>query len=170
MTELVTPTLKYKESYLRGLLEFHEERFLLKLKYNKIANDFVDYIKEIEGKSRGLGLPDGYSPQTEYWLVEGNEYLGTIQLRHHLNSQLLKTEGNIGYHIRPSERRKGYGKMILSLILPEAKKIGLNKVLITCDENNTASMKIIETNGGFLENVVENGAGKPRRMRFWIQL
>ena len=73
--------------------------------------------------------------------------------------------------IRPtSERNKGYGKKMLSLALPKAKALGLNRVLITCDETNLGSRKIIEENGGVYEDSVSQGDGLPPKRRYWIDL
>ncbi len=77
--------------------------------------------------------------------------IGTIQLRHSLSGMLRKYGGHIGYGIRPSERRKGYGSEQLVLVLEEAKKLGLDKVMITCDKNNLGSSSVIKNNGGVLE-------------------
>jgi predicted acetyltransferase len=87
-----------------------------------------------------------------------------------LNDFLLKQNGHIGYFIRPSKRKMGYGKKILQLGLLEAKKMGLPKVLITCDEDHFASQKIIEANGAILENIIETENGKPKTRRYWINL
>lgn len=101
--------------------------------------------------------------------MNDDRILGAIHVRHHINHPKLKVVGgHIGYGIRPSERRKGYAKEMLRLALSEARTIGLNKVLLTCDENNIGSYKTIEANGGILESsiVVE---GKNKR-RYWISL
>ena len=59
--------------------------------------------------------------------------------------------GNIGYGIRPTERRKGYNKINLYLGLIEAQKIGLDKVMLDCDVENLGSSKTVEALGGKLE-------------------
>ncbi|HZE87234.1 MAG TPA: hypothetical protein VE090_03425 [Methylomirabilota bacterium] len=61
-----------------------------------------------------------------------------------------------------------YGKEILKLALPQAKRLGITKVLITCDDTNIGSQKVIEANGGILENIVENGVENPRKRRYWL--
>lgn len=96
--------------------------------------------------------------------------MGHANIRHALNDSLRLKNGNIGYHIAPTHRRKGYGTKILALALIEAKKIGLNKVLITCDENNLGSTKIIEKNGGVLANIIEIEGDAFRTKRYWIEL
>jgi len=82
----------------------------------------------------------------------------------------LEVGGHIGYDIRPSKRKQGYGNKILELALPKTKELGIHKALLTCDEPNTGSQKIIERNGGVLENVVDNPETGIRKMRFWITI
>jgi len=96
--------------------------------------------------------------------------IGRVTLRHQLTEWLLKAGGHIGYDIRPSKRRIGYDSQILALVLPKARELGLTRVLVTCDETNIGSMKIIEANGGELEHVLEIAAGQPRVLRCWIDL
>lgn len=93
-----------------------------------------------------------------------------MSIRHHLTEELQIYGGHIGYEISPSMRNKGYGKKILAIGLVEAKKIGLSKVLLTCDVNNVPSKKIIEHNGGKLENIVDVSGVLGKRMRFWIDI
>lgn len=94
--------------------------------------------------------------------------IGSIQLRHSLTPELEKHGGHIGYGIRPSERRKGYGKQQLLLVLDEARNLKLPRVMITCDEDNTASKKTAISCGGILagEHIYE---GKAHQI-YWIDL
>lgn len=94
--------------------------------------------------------------------------IGSIQLRHSLTPELEKHGGHIGYGIRPSERRKGYGKQQLLLALDEAQRLKIPKVMIICDKDNIPSMKTAISCGGVLacENVYE---GKTQQS-YWIDL
>lgn len=98
-----------------------------------------------------------------------NRVVGSIELRHHIECPHLKLwGGHIGYSTRPSERRRGYGKEMLRLNLKKAAELGIDKVLVTCAENNTASEKSIVANGGVYENtVMVEGYGIKR---FWINI
>ena len=80
--------------------------------------------------------------------------------------------GHIGYFIRYSKWNKGYGSKMLSMTLERAKKLGLKKVLITCNDDNFASIKVIEKNGGILENKVTNNINGKELLtrRYWIEL
>ena len=80
-----------------------------------------------------------------------NKIIGTINVRWNLTEEMKQFGGNIGYGIRPTERRKGYNKINLYLGLIEAKKIGLNKVMLDCDAENLGSSKTMEALGGKLE-------------------
>ncbi|MFZ5354856.1 MAG: GNAT family N-acetyltransferase [Bacillota bacterium] len=97
-----------------------------------------------------------------------NKIIGSIQLRHSLTPELEQHGGHIGYGIRPSERKKGYGKQQLSLVLDVARQMGILKVLITCDKENIASAKTAISCGGRLagENIYDN---KPQLI-YWIDL
>ena len=100
---------------------------------------------------------------THWWIVEGDSYLGAVDLRHYLNALLLDVGGHIGYSIRPSFRRRGLATWALGAVLPEARALGLDRVLVTCDDDNVASSCSIERNGGVLEDVRTTSAGIKRR-------
>ena len=105
---------------------------------------------------------------TNWWVVEDDTYLGAIQLRHTLNDFLLEAGGHIGYGIRPSARRRGYAAWALGAVLPEARALRLDRVLLTCDPDNTASARTIERHGGVLEDERDTEVGRKRR--YWITL
>ncbi|MBN2509032.1 MAG: GNAT family N-acetyltransferase [Spirochaetales bacterium] len=93
----------------------------------------------------------GFVPSTLFFLIdEQNKVCGAIHLRHELNERLKQNGGHIGYGIRPSERHKGYGTEMLSLLLEKIWVDGYERVLITCDDDNIASAKTIAKNGGIL--------------------
>lgn len=96
-----------------------------------------------------------------------------MDFRRSLSEFLLNFGGNICYSVRSSERRKGYGKQMLRLLLSKCREIGENKVLVCCDKENVASSKIIIGNGGVLENEVEDTVGLSNSkiiQRYWISL
>ena len=113
--------------------------------------------------------------------IRRNLQIGTVVIRvaarlvvavvgHELNDLLFKIAGHFGYMIRPSKRRQGYGKVILRLGLEQARKMGLKRVLVTCDENNIGSKKVIEYNGGQFENEVCVEGSSIKKLRYWIDL
>lgn len=117
--------------------------------------DFQEFLQKNYNNSQGIDLPEWYVPQTIYRLYIDNKVVGYGKLRHYLTPFLLKVWGHMGYCIRPSERGKKYGNIILEEIIKEAKNKGISKVLLTCNEDNTASRRVIEKNGWILENIEE---------------
>ncbi|MEJ5868011.1 GNAT family N-acetyltransferase [Pseudokineococcus sp. 5B2Z-1] len=103
---------------------------------------------------------------TYRWIVEDDTYLGAIDLRHELNDFLLEAGGHIGYSVRPSARRRGLATWALARTLDRARTMGIDRVLLTCDPDNTASAKTIERNGGQLEDTRDTILGPTRR--YWI--
>ena len=127
---------------------------------------WLEYTHKIEVQDT---CPSHLVPAHTYFLIsENKKIIGAINIRHRLNDYLFKFGGHIGYGIRPSERRKGYASLMLSMALPIAKELGINKVLITCDKNNIGSAKIIINNGGFLENEVKED--EEITQRYWIEV
>jgi predicted acetyltransferase len=136
--------------------------------------DFAGYVRRARTRALGHELPPGWVPCTTFWLVrDGTVVLGSSSLRHELNADLEYEGGHIGYAVRPSERRKGYGTRLLALTLGEARRLGLARVLVTCDRENVASARVIERNGGVLVGSVisryDYRFGKPVS-RYWIDL
>ncbi len=168
--KLVLPSIQYQQSYLQAIEEAKNETGSTIIDKPEENQSFEEFVKNQKEKTQGLHLPEGWVPSTELWLIDNDEFIGWVNIRHSLTEFLLKIGGHIGYWIRPSKRNKGYGKEILKLALPEAKKLGLTKVLVTCDDTNFGSRKIIQTNGGILENIVDNDKGNPKKMRYWIEL
>ena len=167
--KLILPKEKYLNSYKQAFLEYKQQRVDKYAFYN--ANQ-IDVIKLCYNNRKGVGLKDGWVPQTTYWLIDGEEFIGEISIRHYLTDSLLRYGGHIGYGIRYSKWNSGYGTKMLALALKKAKHMGLNKVLITCDEDNIGSAKVIENNGGVLENIIENTieGKKIYTKRYWIEL
>ncbi len=166
--KLVLPTLEFKQSYLEALEESKDE--IGETRLNQPAQDqtFEQFVQELNDHSKGKNLPRGYVPATMFWLVDKNEIIGRISIRHELNDFLLQHGGHIGYYIRPSRRQMGYGKRLLGMGLREAKRLGISSALVTCDDDNVGSWKIIEANGGVLENLIDEEDGRLRR--YWIDL
>jgi predicted acetyltransferase len=171
--QLVPPSIKYKESFLEAQEEMNQcsPKFTTRESRFITEDSFKEYVQKLLDNQRGKNLPKGYVPATTYWLVKNEEWLGEINIRHKITPW-----GHIGYVIRPSVRGKGIGTKMLQLALLKARQITLKKILITCDNKNNASIKIIEKNGGVLENIVEDieihqeifSSGKTRR--YWITL
>ncbi len=150
--------------------EAGEETALTRIDKPQDGQTFEQFIQKRLDYAKGVNLAEGHVPSTELWLIDEGGFIGWVSIRHRLNEQLSKIGGHIGYWIRPSKRNKGYGTTILKLALGEAKKLGIEKALVTCDENNTGSRKIIEANGGVLESVPDSASGMPQKCRYWVTL
>ena len=166
--KLVEPTEKYKKSYLEALEEFRAEGSSEGADFDLKGKNFAEMTRKYRENEKGKMLPPGFVPFSEFWLVKGSKFIGRLSLRHQLNDSLLRLGGHIGYAIRPNERKKGYGTKMLKLGLVEAKKMGIKRVLVTCKSWNTASRKVIESNGGIFQDEVEL-ENDVWEQRFWIE-
>jgi len=138
--------------------------------WQQAHDDFPAFVRKIRNNSEGKDLVPGHVPETMYVLVRGQTILGGIHLRHRLTRSLRDLGGHIGYAVRPSHRRKGYGTEMLRLVLAEARGRGLRRVMVTCDADNVASARVIENNGGRLDSEgLSKRSGKVTR-RYWIDL
>lgn len=95
--------------------------------------------------------------------------VGIIDLRHHINHPILGLwGGHIGYSVRPDERGKGYATEMLRLNLDNCRRLGLDRVMVTCSQNNPASERTILNCGGVFEKEVPVDGERIRR--YWITL
>jgi predicted acetyltransferase len=101
-------------------------------------------------------------PCTTLWWVDGQDYLGRIAIRHELNDFLLDVGGHIGYDVRPTRRREGHATAMLQHALPWALGLGIDPALVTCDDDNVGSVRVIEAAGGVLEDV------RGVKRRYWV--
>lgn len=167
--KLVYPCEKYLNSYKKAYKEYIKHNITT---YNLDDPNKVNVIKKSEDFRYSINLPNGFVKQITYWLVENDEFIGQICLRPKINDNLLNYGGHIGYYIKCSKWNKGYGTKMLNMVLERAKKLGLKKVLITCNDDNYSSIKVIEKNGGILENKVTNNVNDKELLtrRYWIEL
>ena len=96
------------------------------------------------------------------WWVDGDTFLGRLSIRHRLTRRLLDWGGLIGYDVRPTARRRGHATAMLRAALPWALELGIDPALVTCDDDNVGSIRVIEAAGGELEDV------RGVKRRYWV--
>ena len=170
---LVEPSIELAvelRALVRDYAQAGESHYLRTLPFAG-PDEFVEFLARLRRQSEGRDFSPGQVPQTTYLLRRADGVLlGTSRLRHRITPELEIEGGHIGYDIRPSERRRGYGTRIFALTLQKARGLGLPRVLVTCDDDNVGSARVIERNGGRLQDrVISPHSGKPIR-RYWIEL
>lgn len=168
--KLITNYYDYQQQILDFIAEYSTTEAKMVPSVLRMCNSctFDEYVEYLN--SRATRNLEGLVPATVYFTLdeERNIVVGAVDLRHYLNEPLLKNGGHIGDGVRPSERRKGIATAQIGLALQECKKLGIDKVLITCESWNIPSAKSIINNGGVLENEVEV-EGKTFQ-RYWIDI
>ena len=172
MPELVLPTTSVRESFLEAMDEFVAE-----------GAEFSQTAAWIEHHAPGWKDPAAFEvfveavkadalpetprlewhvPCTTLWWIDGDDYLGRLAIRHELTDFLLEVGGHIGYDVRPSRRREGHATAMLVRALPWARDLGIDPALVTCDDDNVGSLRVIEAAGGVLEDV------RGEKRRYWV--
>jgi predicted acetyltransferase len=176
MAELSAPTTRVHASFLAAMAEFSAEgrgglgdNTMIGHEISQYGGrwadpeQFADYVRNLREQALADSpRPAGYVPSTTLWWVCGEEYLGRIAIRHRLTPLLREYGGHIGYDVRPSARRRGHASAMLAAALPVANELGVDPALITCDEDNVGSRKVIEGNGGMFED--QRGI----KLRYWV--
>ena len=168
---LVKPDLSYADE----IIKYKEESLAESPIINGSAgldrfSSIEIWLEELKKRSCEDTVPKGLVPSSTYLGVreKDNYIVGMIDIRHYLNEYLTQVGGNIGYGVRKTERNKGYAKQMLKLALEKCKELKIKKVLITCDEDNIASEKVILSANAKLEDI-RNVDGENKK-RFWIDL
>ena len=168
---LVKPDLSYADEIIKYKEESLAESPLINgsAGLNRFSS-IEDWLEELKKRSSEDTVPKGLVPSSTYLGVreKDNYIVGMIDIRHYLNEYLTQVGGNIGYGVRKSERNKGYAKQMLKLALEKCKELKIKRVLITCDEDNIASEKVILSANAKLEDI-RNVDGENKK-RFWIEL
>ncbi len=168
---LVKPDLSYADE----IIKYKEESLAESPIINGSAgldrfSSIEIWFEELKKRSCEDTVPEGLVPSSTYLGVreKDNYIVGMIDIRHYLNEYLTQAGGHIGYGVRKTERNKGYAKQMLKLALEKCKELKIKKVLITCDEDNIASEKVILSANAKLEDI-RNIDGENKK-RFWIDL
>ena len=168
---LVKPNLSYADEITKYKEESLKESLLINgsAGLNRFSS-IEDWLEELKKRSSEATVPEGLVPSSTYLGVreKDNYIVGMIDIRHYLNEYLTQVGGNIGYSVRKTERNKGYAKQMLKLALGKCRDLKMKKVLITCDEDNIASEKVILSANAKFEDI--RSADGENKKRFWIDL
>jgi predicted acetyltransferase len=158
MPQLASPSTVVRDSFLTAARDLRDEGWLPAFPVDEVAADFTGYVQRVLDEKESWGVPI-----STLWYVAGPVYLGTVIIRHRLTPELTEHGGHIGYHVAPRHRRQGHATAMLAAAIGYCRDpLGIARILVTCDEFNTGSRRVIEANGGMLENVL-NG-----ECRYWI--
>ena len=168
---LVKPNLSYADEIIKYKEESLKESPLINGSAGLDRFSSIEiWFEELKKRSCEDTVPKGLVPSSTYLGIreKDNYIVGMIDIRHYLNEYLTEAGGHIGYGVRKTERNKGYAKQMLKLALEKCKKLKIKRVLITCDEDNIASEKVILSANAKLEDI-RNVDGENKK-RFWIDL
>lgn len=171
--QLITPTLEYASQLNAYKNEFpYNPNGIEGSSQLALVNNIEDWLNQVEKNRHWDTVQEGWMPAEQYIAVDkrDNTIVGMLNFRKELNEYLLNYIGHIGYSIAPSKRRQGLGTIMLKLALIEAKKFNLDKVLITCTDDNIASVGVIENNGGVLEDKRVDPGDQKLTRRYWVTL
>ena len=139
------------------------------LHYYDEGMPFGRFLERVAARARGDTLPPDHVPSTFLFAFDESKIVGRVSIRHTLNDFLRRLGGHIGYVVVPDCRRSGYATEMLRLSVRLAHdQLGINRVLVTCDDDNVASIRTIEKNGGLLESIVRAADLDTPKRRYWI--
>lgn len=164
LLEMIPPTERLRDSFLRALREFQREGlpWWSGGDLEGVEQDFAGFVaRKLAAAQPG---PGAAIPKTHLWAVSEEQFVGRISIFHALDDALRVEGGHIGYDTVPSFRGRGVATEMLRQALPVARALGLSEVILTCDDTNAASIRVIEKNGGsWLETRRMDPARPPKR-------
>ncbi len=172
---LIRPTARLFDSWAAAVAEFGDVHIDGSGLQAPVTPDqaTLDALVEKAQRIADTSVPpeEGFVHNDLYWIVDGDEVVGFVSFRHELNDWLRQFGGHIGYSVRASRRRQGFAADGLRLAMDRAREIGLERVMLTCNDGNVGSARTIEGAGGVLQDVIEAAEhGYPLLRRYWIAL
>lgn len=159
------PTAADEDAVAAAQAELAEDGFDFALR--DAGESFDGWLAAMDRQARGVDLPEGRVAATFLLAEHDGQVVGRVSIRHALTPFLLLEGGHIGYGVRPAWRRRGFATSILRQSLLLTDELGIDRVLVTCDDDNVASAAVIEAAGGALEDVRTGHDGTAKR-RYWI--
>lgn len=169
--KLILPAVDLAESYASYVEELREKDelpvpFVLRMEFDR----FEELVDSLHGFPQGVGVAKGLVEHTTFWLIDADRnLLGVSNLRHRLTPRLLMGGGHIGFGVRPSARGRGIATRQLALTLREARKMDIEKAMLSCFETNLASAAVIRRNGGVLDSTFVDDEGNVLE-KYWIDI
>lgn len=137
--------------YIDFLIDFNE------------GESFADWVRRMNGISDGINVPRDWVRGEFLFIEVDGTVVGRLSIRYELNAYLREFEGHIGYAVLSRYRRRGYASFAVRDGLARLHQAGIEMALITCDEDNDASVRVIEAEGGVFERIAESGPVRKRR-------
>lgn len=179
MPALVRAELAFVPSFVEAAREGFSRDNLRPVSEGEIAQIEREpdwFVRQVNIPPHQVVLPDGTLaprvPSTELWWMDGQTFLGSVGVRHELNDLLQAWGGHIGYAVRPSAQRQGHASAMLAAGLDYVRaNLPLTRVMLTVNEDNLGSIRVIEKNGGVLDAAIDNPWVEGQRgRRYWIDL
>lgn len=165
------PTMELKNEWLNYLEEYRLDNPNSNPLGYKKDTDYKEWLNKMTDEKNGKNIKEGRVPSSVYFLIDNNRIIGHVSIRHSIDNPLLSLYGgHIGYGIRPSERKKGYATLLLKLSLEKCNDLGLDKIMVTCKEDNIGSSKTIEKNNGILKEIIYIPEEKCNFKIYWINV
>lgn len=168
--ELRELTLEDEKAFLAGYKDWASDDVSWYTSVWKPGMTHSEHLAILQDQKDKNKIPETRVPSTMLYGFVRGEIVGRLNLRHELNAFLLERGGHIGYAVSVLYRKKGYASQMFVQGLAYCRKLGLQKVLITCADDNIPSMKIIENFGGSFENRIFDVDDNELVRRYWINL
>ncbi|QCU78715.1 GNAT family N-acetyltransferase [Citricoccus sp. SGAir0253] len=163
MPLILRPPRAEDEAALRRM---HEQLLADRFEVLLVDGTWEEVLETLRREAAGVDLRPGWV-RSDFLVAEVDGIpVGRVSIRHELNEQLLQVNGHVGYAVAPEHRRRGHATEILRQSVARLAALGVERVLVTCDEDNAGSAAVIEANGGVLEDV--RTVGERRVRRYWI--